>query len=394
MITLLLIIIYLAFISLGLPDAVLGAAWPVMQPELGVPYGFAGIVPVFYAAWTIVSSLFSGVLIKRLGTAKLTTLSVALTALGLFGFSVAPSFVYLLAFAVPLGLGAGSVDAALNAYVANHYESRHMSWLHCFWGLGAMSGPLVLSAILFAGYSWRSGYKILGSFQVVLVIILFISIPLWSKVKAKKSDTSVPKNDERITLISALKIRGVKMAMLVFLFYCGIENNMFLWMGSYLYKVKGMEPPLAASWVSIFLASLTAGRFLTGFVTYKMSNNRIILIGMISVLIGVILMIIPLSLIFTLAGILFIGLGCAPIFPCMLHETPAHFGSSAAQSIMGFQMASAYIGVTFLPPSIGFVTSHFSMKIFPWFIFVFACFLLSSFLALKKETGTADTKFI
>ncbi|NLW32888.1 MAG: MFS transporter [Fibrobacter sp.] len=384
MATLLLLLIYVAFISLGLPDAMLGASWPVMQPDFDVPYGFAGFVQIVVSGGTIISSMFSGSMIKRFGTGKLTALSVAFTAVALIGFSIVPSFWFILAVSVPLGLGAGSVDAALNAYVANHYESRHMSWLHSFWGVGALSGPLIMSAILFGGFSWRTGYRLVGSFQIALVIVLLVSIPLWDKVKARKTDTV--ESDGHLSLSSALKIRGVKLALLVFLFYCGVEANMILWAGSYLYMSRGMEPPLAASWVSLFLTSITAGRFLTGFLTFKVSNNRMILTGILIIFAGVILMLFPLPLQFALTGILLVGFGCAPIFPCMLHETPVRFGSKASQSIMGFQMASAYIGTTFLPPLVGFITSYTSMALLPLFVFLFSGFLLLSFIKLRQKT--------
>ncbi|GAB6090597.1 MFS transporter [Spirochaeta dissipatitropha] len=380
MATLLLILIYIAFISLGLPDALLGAGWPVMQPELNVPYGFAGIAQMLIAGGTIVSSLLSGSVIKRFGTGKVTAVSVGLTAVALLGYAAAPSFIWMLVFAIPLGLGAGAVDAGLNGYVANHYESRHMSWLHSFWGVGAMSGPLVLSVFLRSGNSWRSGYLAVGSFQVVLVLILIAAVPLWDKVKALKTDDT---EHHSMSMLAAMKIRGVPSALLVFMFYCGIEASMGLWGGSFLYLVKGLDPARAAVWVSFFYGSITAGRFLTGFLTYRFSNNTMIGGGTLIIIAGVILMLLPLPLHLSLAGFLLTGFGCAPIFPCMIHETPVRFGSSNSQAVIGFQMASAYIGTTLLPPLFGFVSSFTGMVLLPVFILTYAVFMLANFLRVR-----------
>jgi len=386
MATLLLVLIYIAFISLGLPDALLGAGWPVMQTDLNVPYSLAGLAQIIISGGTIISSLFSGLLLKRFGTGKVTAVSVGLTALALLGFASSPSFIWVLLSAVPLGLGAGAVDAGLNGYVANHYESRHMSWLHSFWGVGALSGPLVLSFLLGRKASWRMGYQSIGWFQVVLVLILIIAIPLWGKVsEGKKAEVAVDESSDR-PLLSLFRIKGVSMTLLVFLFYCGIEASMNLWGGSYLFKVKGMSAAASASWVSFFFMSLTAGRFLTGFLTLKFSNNKLILGGSLAILTGVVLMLLPLPLPLTLAGYIFIGLGCAPVFPSMLHETPVRFGRGNAQAIMGFQMAVAYIGSTFLPPIFGFIAEALSMHLFPLFLLVYVFILLAAFFRLFTQT--------
>lgn len=380
MATLLLILIYLAFISLGLPDALLGAGWPVMQPELDVPYGFAGIAQMLIAGSTIISSMFSGTVIKRFGTGKVTAVSVGMTAIALLGFAAAPSFLWMLVCTIPLGLGAGAVDAGLNGYVANHYESRHMSWLHSFWGVGAMSGPLVLSFFLFGGYSWRSGYLAVGGFQAVLVVILIAAVPLWDRVKALKTDDVEHRS---MSMFAALKIPGVPSALLVFLLYCGIESSMGLWGGSFLYMAKGLDPAKAATWVSVFYGSITAGRFLTGFLTYRFSNNAMIGGGTAIIITGVVLVLLPLPLPVSLAGFLLTGFGCAPIFPCMIHETPVRFGSGNSQAIIGFQMATAYIGTTLLPPLFGFVSSFAGMTLLPVFILGYAILMLANFLRVR-----------
>ena len=384
---LLLILIYFAFISLGLPDALLGAGWPAMQPEFGVHYGLAGLPQMIISGGTIVSSIFSSRIIKRFGTGRVTAVSVGLTALALFGFGLTPSFWWLLVAAVPLGLGAGAVDAGLNAYVAGHYESRHMSWLHSFWGIGALSGPLVLSIFLSRKISWRYGYLSIGTLQVVLVTLLIFAVPLWNKVHARKLGDSPQGDNLHQSLFSPLKIKGVIFALITFLVYCGIESSMGLWGGSFLCKIKGLTPAAAATWVSVFYASITLGRFLTGFVTFRLSNNALIRLGGLTILTGVILMLLPLPLPFILFGFVLTGLGCAPIFPCMLHETPVRFGSDNAQAVMGFQMAMAYIGATFLPPLFGFISSFTTLALLPFFLLVYIAVLIASSEILKRTAG-------
>jgi len=387
MATLLLTLIYIAFISLGLPDALLGAGWPVIQPEFGVSYGFAGFVSMTISGGTILSSVLSTRVLRRFGTGRVTAFSVALTALALLGFALSPSFWWLLVAAIPLGLGGGAVDSGINAYVAEHYESRHMSWLHSFWGVGALTGPLLLSWILTQGTSWREGYWAVALLQGTLVVFLLFAIPLWDKVRRRSlgEEAATAPVTEHQPLFFPLKIKGVKLALVALFFYCGIESTMGLWGGSFLFKTKGLDPAASATWVSLFFASITLGRFLTGFVTYHVSNKDLIRWGGVVVLVGVALMLAPLPLPFTLAGFLLIGLGCAPLFPCMLHETPVRFGATHAQAVMGFQMAVAYIGATFLPPTFGFIASATSLTLMPLFLLGYIVLLILSSEALRKK---------
>jgi fucose permease len=385
MASLLLVIIYIAFISLGLPDALLGAGWPVMQSEFEVPYSFAGMVSMVISGGTIVSSVFSSRMLRRFGVGRVTAASVALTAFALLGFSQAPSFWWLLPLAVPLGIGAGAVDAGLNSYVAGHYESRHMSWLHSFWGLGALSGPLALAALLAGGTSWRLAYLGIALFQLVLVLVLSVAVPLWGKVAARSAEGGEAAEPPHQKLFFPLRLRGAKPALLAFFCYCGIESTMGLWGGSFLFKVKGIEAAAAASWVALFYASITVGRFLTGFISYKLSNKDLIRYGSLLILAGASLMLLPLPLPLTLAGFLLVGFGCAPIFPCMLHETPERFGAAQAQAIMGFQMAVAYIGSTFLPPTFGFLAPKTGMGFLPVFILVYIAGLVWGSEAVRKK---------
>lgn len=383
MITFLLIIIYLAFISLGLPDSLLGAAWPVMQTEFGSPLETGGILFMTIAAGTIISSLFSGKVLKRFGTGKVTFVSVLMTAGALLGFYFAPSVAWLIVCAIPLGLGAGAVDAGLNDYVATHYKAHHMSWLHSFWGVGATLGPIIMAQFILGDNSWRNGYFAIFGIQFVLVIILFFTLPLWKKVAENRPEavTAEPEDSEMEDGrdVKPLQVKGVKLALVSFLFYCGVEATVSLWGSSFLVNVKGLNPATAAGWVSFYFAGITIGRFITGFITFKTTNRTLIRAGQTIALIGAIILLLPLPSIFSLIGFVIIGLGLAPIFPCMLHETPARFGKKHSQTIMGYQMAVAYTGTTFLPPLLGYVASHTTIGIFPVCIVLFvAAMLLSS----------------
>lgn len=387
MTTFLLVIIYLAFISLGLPDSLLGAAWPVMQSDLGAPLETAGFLFMAIAGGTIISSLASGKVLNKFGTSKVTTVSVLMTAGALLGFHFAPSAVWLFVCAIPLGLGAGAVDSGLNDYVATHYKAHHMSWLHCFWGVGATLGPIIMAQFISEQSSWRNGYFAISGIQFALVIILFITLPLWNRVtsnsniilKEDPEDSKGELYEEDAKDIKPLQMKGVKLSLATFLFYCGVESTVGLWGSSYLVNVKELQVALAAQWVSFYYAGITIGRFITGFITFKISNLTLIRMGQIIALVGAALLFFPLPSTFSLVGFIMIGLGLAPIFPCMLHETPTRFGKKHSKTIMGYQMAVAYTGSTFMPPLLGFIASHSTIGIFPFCIGVLvAAMLLSS----------------
>lgn len=391
MTTLLLIIIYIAFISLGLPDALLGVAWPVAYRELGVPIGSAGIVAMAVSAGTIVSSLLSGRVLSRFGTGAVTATSVGMTALALLGFAFAPSLFWLVLLAIPLGLGAGSVDAGLNDFVAKNYQARHMNWLHSFWGIGAMTGPLIISQFIGRGHSWRGGYWTVAAIQLALVILLVAAIPVWEKVASArraetKRATSAPTSEHEQApsaasggIFGPLRIEGVKPVLVVFLFYCGAEATMGLWGSSFLTRVKGIDVATAAWWVSLYFGAITLGRVISGFVSMRVSSKRLIRSGQGAVLAGALLLLLPLPDLASLAGIILFGLGCAPIFPGMLHETPARFGDQDAQNIMGFQMATAYTGTLLLPPLFGAVASATSFALMPVFLIAYAILMLANY---------------
>ena len=321
--TVILVIIYISFISLGLPDGLLGAAWPVMSADFGAPLSFAGVISMITAGGTIVSSLLSERMIRRFGTGLVTTVSVLMTALALLGISLSGSVLWICILAVPLGLGAGSVDAALNNFVALHYKARHMSWLHCFWGVGASAGPMVMSLFIAKQHGWKMGYGTIGIVQVVLVAALFAALPLWKRVPEQNDGTQ---NQSSKTMLGAIKIPGVKSAMLIFLVYCSLEMTMGLWGSSYLVGIRGLSAETAAQWVSLYYLGITAGRFASGFVSMKLNNTVLIRLGILIIAVGLVAVLLPLGNAAVQIGFGMIGLGCAPIFPSMLHETPVRFG--------------------------------------------------------------------
>ena len=385
LITWLLVIIYLAFISLGLPDALLGSAWPIMWPELNASLGSAGILSMTVAGGTIVSSLFSGIVVGRLGVGKVTLISCIMTAGALLGFSMAPSFVWLVVLAIPLGLGAGSVDAALNHYVAEHFKAHHMNWLHCFWGVGATAGPLVMSAYIAEHNSWRGGYAAVAVIQFILVAILLATLPLWKRVAASRESALTPNqalaesdSDEASEKTNVLRIKGVKPSLIAFLFYCGAESTVGLWGASYLVGARDVSAETAATWIALYFGGITVGRLITGFITFKVRNQLLIRYGQFITVVGGLLLLLPLPVGFSLVGFILIGLGLAPIYPGLLHETPARFGKANSAKLMGFQMAVAYTGTTFLPPLFGVIATQFNVSLLPYVVLAFLVFMLLS----------------
>ena len=385
MISLLLAIIYIAFISLGLPDSLLGSAWPSIQPGLNVPISYAGIISMIISLGTVISSLQSDRLTKKLGTGKVTALSVATTAVALLGFSFSHSFWALCLWAVPYGLGAGSVDASLNNYVAIHYESRHMSWLHCMWGVGAATGPYVMGYALTRNLGWNTGYRIIGIFQIVLTVILFISLPLW-KGNTEASDDS-GKHDAPLKLKDVIKIPGAKEVMICFFCYCGVEQTAGLWASSYMNIFKGVSAETAASYASMFYIGITVGRAISGFITMKLNDKAMIRLGQSIILLGIVVMLLPLSGFVSLIGLVLIGLGCAPIYPCIIHSTPAHFGADKSQAVIGVQMASAYVGTTLMPPIFGLVADFINVSLLPIYLLLLLVLMYFMHEALNKKTA-------
>lgn len=389
MVHLLLPLIYIAFISLGLPDGLLGAGWPTMYGELGVPVSWAGVVSMIIAVGTIVSSLLSDRLTRKLGAGRVTALSVALTAVALLGFSWSRQFWMLCLWAVPYGLGAGSVDAALNNDVAVHYTSRHMSWLHCMWGVGASVGPYIMGYALSLGQHWRAGYHWVAIIQVVLVFVLALSLPVWRKRESSTATTPVEATPP-LPYRRLLHLPGVPAVMLTFLCYCALEQTAALWASSYLNLHKAIPKETAAFFGSLFFLGITAGRGLNGFLTLRWSDTRLTHMGFVGIALGIGLLALPLGKYGTLAGFLLVGLGCAPIYPCTIHATPAHFGLAHSQAIIGLQMASAYVGSCLMPPLFGFLSSHLGQGILPVYLLVFLLIMVLSHKTLLKKRTTIE----
>ena len=389
---LLLAIIYLAFISLGLPDSLLGSAWPTMYIQFDVPISYAGIISMIISAGTIVSSLQSDRLTKKLGTGKVTAISVAATAVALFGFSFSHSFWALCLWAIPYGLGAGSVDASLNNYVALHYESRHMSWLHCMWGVGATAGPYIMGIALSMGQGWNMGYRYIGIIQVILTSVLIFNLPLWKgrteETEVEELQTDPAENGKKVLSVrEILKISGAREVMLCFFCYCALEQTAGLWASSYLTLHKGVSSEMAAIFASLFYIGITVGRAISGFITMKLNDIQMIRLGQGIIVAGIVAMILPGSNILAMAGLVLIGLGCAPIYPCVIHSTPAHFGADKSQAIIGVQMAFAYIGTMLMPPLFGMIAHGISVALLPFYLFAILVVMIIMHELLTKKTA-------
>ncbi len=380
MYTLLLALIYLAFVSLGLPDSLLGTAWPVMQNDLNSPMYFAGIVSMIIAGGTIVSSLLSERLTKKLGTPTVTVASVFLTAFALLGFSFASKFYMLCIIAIPYGLGAGAIDAALNNYVALHYNSRHMSWLHCFWGVGTIISPYIMSLALTYS-SWEWGYRITFFIQLSIAFILLLTLGVWRVNKSREQLQSDTVGDgdssEVIGIRRALKIPGVPYLLLGFLGYCAAEATVMLWSSSYLVEARGLSEETAAAFTSLLFIGITVGRFINGIIAEKFSDAILIRVGAAIAIVGMAVILLPIPGAYAaVIGLFLVGLGFAPIYPCIIHSTPSNFGEKNSQAIIGIQMASAYLGSTLMPPVFGLIADFISIKLLPVYILAFTALMI------------------
>lgn len=384
MIHLLLGVIYLSFISLGLPDSLLGAAWPSMYGEFGVPVSWAGAVSMLIAVSTVISSLQSDRLTRRLGTGRITAVSVAMTALALYGFSVSRSFWMLCMWAVPYGLGAGSVDASLNNYVALHYASCHMSWLHCMWGVGASLGPYIMGYALTMGLGWNMGYRMISILQIALTVLLAAALPLWRKDGSKSNSEEQDGSGEALSICQIAEIPGAKAAMAAFFCYCALEQTAGLWGSSYLTLHGGFSPKEAARFAGLFFIGITAGRAVSGVLTIWFDDAKMIRLGLLSGALGILALFFPGGKL-ALGGLVLLGLGCAPVYPCLMHAAPEYFGADKSQAIIGVQMASAYVGICLMPPLFGVIAEHLGIGLFPvWLMILLAAMGLVHERLLKK----------
>ena len=390
MFNLLLAVIYLAFISLGLPDSLLGSVWPTMYQEFNVPVSYAGAIFMIISAGTIFSSLQSDRLTKSFGTGKVTAFSVLMTAIALWGFSISNSYWMLISWAIPYGLGAGSVDASLNNYVALHYKSHHMSWLHCMWGIGASIGPYIMSFALVNGQTWNMGYLYISLIQVALTVIIMLSLPLWKKPFIINDIQEVDVGNEKnkaLTLKEIVNIPGAKQVMIMFFCYCALEQTAGLWASSYLVLQHGFDLEVATSYGSLFFIGITVGRAISGFITMKLKDKEMIYLGQGIILIGIIIMCLPLGHQVSLIGLVTIGLGCAPIYPCIIHSTPTNFGKNKSQAVIGVQMASAYVGNLLMPPLFGIIANHISVIVFPIYLLLILIIMVVMHIKLNKSVS-------
>lgn len=373
-------IIYITYISLGLPDSLLGVAWPDMVGEFHVTYSAVGIISMAIAVCTVISSLQTIRITQKTGTGKLVLSSILLTAMGLIGFAFTKNFFLLIVAALPLGFGAGAIDTSVNNYVSSNLKAYHMNWLHALWGMGATLGPIIMGVVLDNHFSWRNGYLIIGSIQLILAFILLFSLPLW---KQNEQKVAIEPNKSKLSFGALLKQKGVMWSLLSFLFYVGIEGTIFLWGSSYLVEIKSVTAASASFILSLFFASITLGRIISGFVTFWLSNPKLLLLSESILLIGICTVAIGRGSILYI-GFILIGLGCAAIFPTMMHETPERFGARNSGAIIGFQVAFGYVGVTILPPLLGILFQRVSMNLFPLFLVGFVLILIVVTLLIEK----------
>ena len=385
MIHLLLAIIYISFISLGLPDALLGSAWPIMYQEFNVPVSYAGMISMIISFGTIIASLQSDRLTRKFGTGMVTAFSVAMTALALFGFSTSSSFLSLCLWAIPYGLGAGGVDASLNNYVALHYASRHMSWLHCMWGVGTSIGPYIMSYAL-THTVWTDGYRTVSYIQIVIAAVLIFTLPLW---KVNKSKEEAEADKAILGIKGTLRIKGVLPMLFAFMAYCAAEATAMHWTSSYMEGAKGATKDEAAALGALFFIGMTVGRFFAGFVSDRLGDRRMIYLGVAIALCGIVGTAIPIKLVST-AGFIVLGLGCAPIYPCIIHSIPDKFGAENSQAIIGMHMAGAYVGATFMPPLFGLLANYISIKLMPMYLLLFM--LMMILLLTRADRITKNSK--
>ena len=383
--SLLLALIYVCFISLGLPDSLLGSAWPVLHAEISVPISYAGIISGVICIGTILSSLFSGKLLHKFGAGKVTAVSTVMTAIGLLGFSVSNQFWMLILWSIPYGLGAGGVDSILNNYVALNYKAQHMSWLHCMWGVGASISPYIMSFALVQLEGWNYGYLIVSVIQAALSVVIFMSIPLWKKSKTDTASSAERPDSNAISFREIFSIKGAISCFLMFFCYCSLELTTSLWTSTYLVQKWNFTPESAAAFASMFYIGITFGRFINGFLAMKLSDKFLIRMGVAIIAVGSVLLFVPYHAAFALSGFIISGLGCAPIYPCIIHMTPDVFGKDKSQAMIGVQMAFAYVGFLVMPPLFGVIAEKVSIALLPLYQLVFLVLIFIMHESVQKN---------
>lgn len=384
MTTVLLVVIYIAFIGLGIPDSLFGAAWPAIYTEMNIPVSWANFVTIIISAGTIVSSLFSAKLINYLGTAKITAVSTTITAVALYGFSCSKNIIWMCIFSVPLGLGAGAIDTALNNYVALHYKAVHMNFLHCFYGIGVSLSPFLMSLAL-SDNSWRSGYKTVFLFQLCIAILTIISIPLWKKVQHSSKTINI-ENGRTVVFSKLLKNKKVRMSCMSFFGSCGLEYTCGVWGSTFLVISRGLPADIAAFLITFYYVGMALGRFLSGILSISINSTRIIKLGQAITLAAIIIIVLPFPAYVSGIALFMIGLGNGPVFPNMLHLTPENFGKDISQSVMGVQMAAAYFGIMLSPALFGLISQNISASLFPYYLLImFAIMVIGGSYSLNRK---------
>lgn len=387
MATLLLIVIFIDFIGLGIPDSLFGAAWPAINSDFGLPISAANAVTVTMTVCSIISSLMSSKLTEKFSTSKIAAVSTALTAVGLFGFSISKNIYMMFFFTLFLGFGAGAIDAVLNNYVAVHYRASHMNFLHCFYGIGVTLSPYLMSLAL-KNRSWQSGYHLAFIIQLVISIIAFASLPLWQK-NGRLSESSDEKS-EKSSFAELIKLPGIKSTWLVFFGSCALEYVGGTWSSSFLVNSRGITVDRAALFVTVYYGGIAFGRFLSGIFSLKLKPQQIILIGTILIIPAIFLVSQPFIPNLIAVGMFLIGLGNGPLYPNMVHLTPIRFGAQRSQAVMGSQMAAAYIGILSMPTLTGFLAQKFSTDIFPYCLAVLYGIMLISLIATDMAKTTNE----
>lgn len=395
----LLIVIYVAFIGLGLPDTILGAAWPLMQQDLNTPISAAGILSIIVSIGTIISSLLTPKFLRILGTGKLVAYSIALTAIASIGYGFADSFNILCLWAIPMGIGAGAVDVAMNNFAAVYLESKHTNWLHASWGIGATLGPSLLSFSIMTSNGWRGAYEMVAILLAIIFTMILISLPLWKKQEANggvsgatnletATHDSKANNSAQLSFREALRVPGMKLSFFTFFFYSALEISTSLWCGTYL-TACGFKPEVGAMVVSLMFASVMIGRIISGFFAIKFTDHRLIYAGIFIVAAGCLVLSLPLPLWMLPVCICLLGLGCAPVYPSLIHATPARFGEALSSRAISIQLAGSYVGSIIMPPAFGLVATKFSVHLWPISLSIFVgllllCVLLLDFVTHRK----------
>ena len=385
--TTLLVIIYLSFISLGLPDSLLGSAWPTMVSDIGAPLWGAGPISMTVSLCTIISSVNCARLIRRFGTGRLTALSGLLTAAALLGMSFAPHYVFLLLLAIPLGLGAGAVDAAINNYVALHCSATHMNWLHCFWGVGTVISPFVMSAALERGMKWTAGYRGVSAMQFALGIVLLMTLNLWGGEKAKEEEKSA----KVLSVRQVLALPGARQGLFGFTCYCAVESTFMLWSATYLVMARGLDAATAASMGGLFFIGMTVGRGVSGFIAMKLTPKQMVRLGQVMMTLGGLLLFVPGQGV-GVFGLLFMGLGCAPVYPNIVQDTPRNYGAENSQAVIGVQMAFAYVGSLCMPTVFGWIAEWLGYGALPAFSLIITAAMVLLYNAQQRIVDLRNEK--